>query len=262
MKAASRVESLLAKVRSGRPAPGVVVTLDAPQTVEIMGKIGVDWILIDQEHTPQSASSVENLIRAAELSGVVPFVKMEWTDKLKARHALDLGALGVQFPFVNTVEQLAEMIDACRYAPVGSRGFCSLTRGNTFGYGDGPEFVEFSNTVPLIIPQIETEEAVQNLDDLLKFDCPIWGIGLADLALSLGLGVGPDGYPELMKVTKAIVQKVHAAGKFTMLPIPSPHKAPFKELAAMAKALGNDFPYVGETQALAYGLVALRDAFA
>jgi 4-hydroxy-2-oxoheptanedioate aldolase len=102
---------------------------------------------------------------------------------------LDAGALGVIIPMVNTPDEARRAVDACRYAPVGTRSFGPLAAGARYG----ADYVTTANDVVACIPMIETRQAVEAIDDILAVPgIDAVYIGPADLSLTYGLPPATD----------------------------------------------------------------------
>ena len=173
-----------AKIREGKPVVGASVSLESPVANKIMGQAGFDFLLIDAQHNPIGVESLDRLI-----SGLLPteseiIVRVLWNDGPLINQALDMGADGVIIPMVNTREQAEGAVAASKYRPDGTRSWSPL-RPERYG---GPEaYARVANEELLVLPQVETAEAVENLDDILQVDgIDAIMVGPTDLAISLG----------------------------------------------------------------------------
>jgi 2-keto-3-deoxy-L-rhamnonate aldolase RhmA len=253
------IKRLLERGRRGEFPMGVVAGCDSAEMVELAGAGGMEWIIIDQEHTLiEGPKEALPLLRAAELFDMVTVVKLNGWDPIKARDAFDAGACGIQIPFVESVDQLREMIAACRFRPVGTRGYCPASRATKYDFSpEGYErYLELVNEHILIIPTIESEEGVNNLDEMLAAfpECPIFAIGPEDLRMSLGVSFDKEGSTYMHQVYSALSKKIRAAGKLNMIPMWGP--APGSDsgyVAEAVEALHNDLPYVLDGACLLYG---------
>ncbi len=95
-----------------------------PGFIEIMGYGGFDFVIIDLEHGPNSVQSAQNLIRAAEIGGVLPIVRVKEGNSSVAGEVLDIGASGIQVPQVNDEEGAREVVRRVKFSPLGMRGVC------------------------------------------------------------------------------------------------------------------------------------------
>ena len=102
------------KPRSGKPAFGVSVMFPSPQVVELVGKLGFDWVMIDCEQGSISPESIESMAVAAELTGITP-IAWPWTNSAEAiLRVMDRGAMGVQVPHVNTADDAKRAVQAVK----------------------------------------------------------------------------------------------------------------------------------------------------
>jgi hypothetical protein len=157
-----------AKLLAGQPAFGVSVMVPSPQVVEMVGKLGFDWVLIDCEHGGISAESVELMAMAAETGGATPIAR-PWTNSAEAiLQVMDRGVLGVQVPHVNTAADARRAVEAVKFHPQGTRGLAAGTRPANYGFGLAmSEYVARANRETLVCVQLEEEEALRNLDQIL-----------------------------------------------------------------------------------------------
>jgi 4-hydroxy-2-oxoheptanedioate aldolase len=95
------------------------ITFPAPPVVEMLGYMGFDWVLIDNEHGSITVDTSEEMIRAAELTGIAPIVRPVANRPEVIAPFLDRGAWGVQVPHVNTREEAEAAVAACKYYPEG-----------------------------------------------------------------------------------------------------------------------------------------------
>lgn len=196
-----------------KPLFGCFVTYPLPDLAEFTAALGFDFILIDNEHGIMTHNTLCDMVRASQGLGVPAVVRCTANEYEHVQKALDMGANGVQVPLVNTVEDAKKIIKLANFAPIGQRGTAYLPRAASYGLieGDKCEYRRLANKVKLISAHIETVEAVQNLDDILKVDgIDVYFIGPGDLSSSMDL---PVNDPKVKEVTKSCIQKITAAGK-------------------------------------------------
>jgi len=130
------------------------------------------------------------------------------------KRVLDAGAECIMFPVVNTASQARAIVDNCRYPPVGSRGLAAgVVRAAEYGY-KRQQYVQTANDNVFVICQIETREAVDNVDELLAVDgVDLWFVGPNDLAASIGR-IGQFEDPQFVELIGRARQAVLDAGKF------------------------------------------------
>ncbi len=195
-------------LRGGGLVRGVFVGIPSPALVEMCGHAGFDFVVIDNEHGPASLETTEHMIRAAKAANVAPIVRCLEADILRV---LDLGASGIQIPAVNTAEQAKRIVDAARYAPVGSRGAAFSTRAAGYGFFGGAAHAQASNAGVAVVVMIETPEAIRNLDAILAvpgIDAAF--VGPNDLSFAMGHPANWK-HPEVQEAIEATLKRVGAA---------------------------------------------------
>ena len=125
---------------------------------------------------------------------------------------LDMGAEGILVPVINTAEDAREAIKAAFYPPKGERGIAYFTRAASYGMiEDKAEFLKKANEEIFVSIQLETEAAIENLDEILEVEgIDMFFIGPNDLAASLGLS---NSHPEMTRIIRETIHKITAKGK-------------------------------------------------
>ncbi len=161
----------------------------APINIEIMGIAGFDFVIIDSEHNCADMPDFIHLIRTAENVGIIPIVRVAAGPvEEPIKKMLDAGAAGVLVPNVSTPEQAALAVSFAKFPPIGHRGACPYVRTNDYGTKYGTiDFFEKNNKESALILMMETREAVENFDEIVKvkgYDALY--IGPVDLSISMG----------------------------------------------------------------------------
>jgi 2-keto-3-deoxy-L-rhamnonate aldolase RhmA len=170
------------RLQAGEQTCGVWMSVESPMVTELLSTLDFDWFVFDTEHSPLDIYQVQTLIQAMRGNTVTPIVRVVWNDLVAIKRALDIGAYGIVIPWVNTKKDAEMAVKACRYAPKGLRG-CGPRRAAMFD----PDYLQTADEEILIIAQIETKEAVENIDDILSVDgIDVTYIGPADLSASYG----------------------------------------------------------------------------
>lgn len=185
-------------------------TLDS-SLVEATGLAGMDFIVLDTEHGPASLEILHHHVRAAQLSGLAPMIRVKSADPQLIGAALDTGASGVQVPNINTPAQARAAIRAARFHPTGERGVCRFVRAANFGNSDKAEYFKAGNE-KLLVLQVEGLEGVQNMHEILALESfDVLFIGPYDLSQSLGLP-GEVSAPAVLDLIGQIAEKARAKG--------------------------------------------------
>ncbi len=176
------------KIARGKPAIGVSIMFPSAQLVEMAGRLGYDWVLIDCEHGSISVEQAERMITAAEAAGIVPVVRPPSDDPDIIGQLMDCGAKGIQAPHIRTAKEAEKIVDAVKYFPEGHRSIAVGTRAAHYGFNlSMAEYAEKSNEEMLVCIQIEDKEALAELPEIYKVKgIDVLFIGPSDLSQSLG----------------------------------------------------------------------------
>lgn len=150
------------RLHEGQPVIGHWISLPSPAVTELMASLEPDWLMIDTEHGPAGGEVVEDLIRAMKGTPTTPLVRVAANNPALIKHALDRGAMGVLVPMVSSPEEARAAVSAARFPPEGIRGVAG-TRANRYG-AELPEYFARWNREVLVAVQIETAQAVENVD--------------------------------------------------------------------------------------------------
>lgn len=203
------------KLKNGEVVIGTFVKTIDPSIIEIIGSVGMEFFVIDSEHVSYNPETIMNLVRASDLTGIVPIVRVRQATEVNIMQALDMGALGYHAPNVDTYEQAQIAVRAGRYTPLGNRGFAPTHRAANYGMMDKQEYINKANKEVLTIIHCETMESLSNLDEILKLEeLDVVFIGPMDLSQSLGRDVmGQSNHPKLLSAIDQIIDKVKKSGK-------------------------------------------------
>lgn len=173
------------QLRDHQTTYGLWVTVESPTITEIAVALGLDWICVDMEHGHLDYREIMEHLRAARGTETSVIVRVPELQMSAVKRVLDMGAHGVILPYARSRDELATAMSFGRYPPVGIRGVGG-ERAYKWGLGM-QEYLSYANEETLLIPLIETREAVTDIDAIL--DLP--GIeaiffGPADLSASYG----------------------------------------------------------------------------
>ena len=210
--------TLKQKLAAGAQPIGTFFDTASVSLMECLGRTGLDFAIIDNEHSPIEAETTAALVRAAELSGICPLARVREISRPAVLKLLDVGVQGLIVPNVKTLEQVQELVNYAKYYPIGQRGFCpSRKDGWGFdGLGSVPETMRHFNGETLLFPQCETAEALDIIEDICAVD-GVDGIFVGPFDLSISMGMpGQFDAPEFQAAITRIVAACHAAGKYCM----------------------------------------------
>jgi 4-hydroxy-2-oxoheptanedioate aldolase len=200
-----QIRAFKRKLAAG-PVYGVFSKTSDPALIEILGRAGLDFVIIDLEHGPNTIESAQNLVRAAELGGVFPVIRTREGDPTMIGAALDIGAGGVEVPQVGSREQAVEVLRHARFAPAGMRGVCRFVRAAEYSALERSRYFAESNEA-LIVCQLEGAAAVESLDGILEAGgVDVLFIGPYDLSQSLGVP-GQVEHPSVVQTMTEVVER-------------------------------------------------------
>lgn len=187
-------ESLKLRWQRGEVTLGAWCMIPSSLTAEILAKGGFEWVLIDMQHGCMDYQTAVEMIRAIDLAGITPLVRIPWNEPGIIGRMLDAGAMGIVAPMINSVGEAQNLVDACRYPPIGKRSLGPIR----VGARDGMSYVVSANDRIAVIPMIETAEALAGVEDIAAVPgVDALFVGPFDLSFSLGLRPGDnDGEPK------------------------------------------------------------------
>lgn len=205
------ISAFRSKLSSGRATCGLWVTLESPALTEMAVALGLDWVVVDAEHSALGWPEIAAHLRAAARSPTVAFVRLPEHNAGSIKRALDLGADGVAIPGVETAAQLEEIVRDCRYPPAGRRGL-GADRATAWGHAM-LEHTSEANAHVLVLPILESPRALHNMRELCAVDgADLFYFGPADYSAAAGHPghwEGPGVAEDLLDMLRA----VRAAGK-------------------------------------------------
>ena len=208
-----RTNELKRKLAANQTVVGSFIYVPSAKLTEIIGLCGFDFVVIDMEHGPVDTSIAEDMVRAAELTGVTPLLRVTHNSPHVILRALDIGAQGIHVPEVNTVEAARSAAESMKYGPVGHRGLAG-TRAADYGLKQPlGEYAVAANQETMCISHIESQQAVQSLDQLLQVPgIDIFFLGAEDISNSLGIP-GQSRDPRVVSLVEDGIRKIAAAHK-------------------------------------------------
>ena len=200
------------RVLGGERLYGAWLGLASSAVAELLACAGYDFLVIDQEHGAGSLQDATAMLRACDARHVPAIVRVPWNDHVYLKRILDLGAQSVMIPMVETAEEAAAAVAACRYPPAGRRGWAApASRCSAFGFDAG--YTATANDALFLIAQIESAAAVEQATAIAAVDgVDLVLIGINDLAGSIGC-LEQLGRPEVDELVRRAESGVREAGK-------------------------------------------------
>lgn len=173
---------------------------------------GIDFVFIDTEHTPIDRGTLSWMCHAYSAMGIPPVVRIPSPDPYQACMVLDGGAAGFIAPYMETVEQMRQLVGVARFRPLKGARLESALRDPSSLEPELRTYLEARNAGTIFIANIESVPAIDNLDNMLAVkgvDAVL--IGPHDLSCSLGI---PEQYehPRFAEASKTIFRKAREHG--------------------------------------------------
>lgn len=179
--------NLRRKWAEGKAAFGAFAVIPSAFSVELICVPDLDYVCIDQQHGLIDYAGMLDMMRAAELHGVVTFTRVPANEGWMIGKALDAGIQGVIVPMVNNRIEAARAVAACRYGPGTTRSYGPLRASMVMGSRD----TSIVGNQVLCFAMVETREGVANIEEIASTP-GLDGIYIGPADLALGLGLPPD----------------------------------------------------------------------
>tara|TARA_B110000438_G_C15809982_1_gene649187 strand:+ start:936 stop:1727 length:792 start_codon:yes stop_codon:yes gene_type:complete len=182
-----------------------------PSITETFARAGFDFIAIDMEHSTITVEQAQRIIAACQGEGVpcLPRPVSHSNDWFKP--LLESGADGLLVQMVSTPEDVAAIIGHLKYPPVGNRSY-GVNRAQAYGF-DFDSYIQSWNDTSSFIIQVESIQAVENIDKLLSFD-EIDGVMVGPYDISGSLGVpGQTSHPLVIEASRKVIAACERFGK-------------------------------------------------
>ncbi len=201
------------KLLKGEPAIGAWLSIGSPIAAEIVASAGYDAVVLDHEHGPGDFLNAISLMQAVGEVGPTPMMRVPWNDTVYIKRALDIGVMGIIVPYVQNAEEARSVVDACRYPLRGIRGVAPhAARCSRWGVRLG-EYLDAWPKQCLIICQIETEEAIENIEEIAAVDgVDMLFLGPSDVSASVGHMLDL-GHPAVTNMIERAERKMRKTNK-------------------------------------------------
>lgn len=232
---------------------GLANTYPAPGIIEMMAQ-GWDFVWVDAQHGQLDLSDAAAGVRACERIGAASVLRVPTHDPGWLGRFADTAATALMVPLVNTVEEARAVVSALRFAPLGQRSFGGRRVIDLWSE------TYFTEQEPVILAQIETPEAVENVEAIAQIEgIDMLFIGTDDLKVGLGVDRTRDDleYPELVDAIERTARAARQAGKWCGAVAKQPARVEWmKDLGYQLMAAGSD---VGFLRAAAHTLKEMRE---
>jgi 4-hydroxy-2-oxoheptanedioate aldolase len=209
-----RPNAIKGDVLAGKAIAGAMVfEFFSPGMSAILANAGCRFVIYDMEHTGLGYETLKWLFASCRGLPIEPMVRVPRGEYTWLARALDLGARGVMIPMVESAEHARSIIEACRYPPAGRRG-SALGSARASDYGmRAPEYRKAAADELLIVCQIESPKAVENIEAIAAVDgVDVLFIGPHDLSGTVGQ-LGDLKHPQVAKLIARAEEGIKRSGK-------------------------------------------------
>lgn len=206
------VEKFRQRLSAGEVCLGASVTFSDPLVSDALGD-SVDFLWIDLEHSAMSPEVWQGHFLAARNRNVPALVRVPGSATPFIKPILDSGADGIIVPQVRTADEVRQIVNDCRYPPLGQRGYGPRVPSN-YGRDGGSAYIERANQAIFVAVQIENREALESIDEIVDIpglDSVV--LGPADLSASLGF-MGDLEHPKVVTAVDHVIETARKAGLF------------------------------------------------
>lgn len=225
--------------------------LPAPHsfTAAVVCGADIDFMWIDTEHSSYSIEDLDMVPVIARQRGVAPMIRVAWNDPALIKKAYDIGAVAVMVPQINTAEEAEKAVQYARYAPEGQRGispYWAMLAGLDFN-----DVVRSANEETVLVLQIESKEAYENIDEIAKVKgIDVLFVGPTDLSATLGV-ITETNSPEVQSVMRDVPKHLEGTGIMAGTTL--------NDVQDIQEKIEWGYRYINVGTPLAYGVEALQE---
>ncbi len=192
------------RLEEGQIQFGLFLSSFSNTVTEIAARAGFDVLMLDHEHGPGTLQDAIASMNAARGSSTEMWVRVPGNDIVHAKQFLDAGADGIMCPMINSAEEARRFVSYCQYPPDGVRGLApAATRHSSYGFYRDEYLARVKQDLAILV-QIETVQAVENVDEIAAVDgVNLLFVGPMDLSGCLG-HLGEFNHPLVVEAMKTI----------------------------------------------------------
>ncbi|MCS7026540.1 MAG: aldolase/citrate lyase family protein [Bryobacteraceae bacterium] len=203
-------------LQEGKPVVGITITTASVELAAQAAQLGFDFLWIEMEHSPITLESLRHMVLATRGLPAVPLARVPVVETWTAKRVLDMGVLGVIFPFCSTPELALTAAQATKYPPQGKRGHGSGLASFRWAAEEG--YADFADRNVLTVAMIEEVRAIERIEEIAATPgLDVLFIGTSDLSFSMGFR-GDQNHPRLQEACERVIAAARAHGKFVGRP--------------------------------------------
>jgi 2-keto-3-deoxy-L-rhamnonate aldolase RhmA len=247
----SESRSFRQRFLAGEHLVGTFMKIPTTHPTEIIGSVGFEFVIIDEEHAPWDRVTIDNALLAARASGTAGLVRVSEPNPSRILSVLDDGAAGALVPHVNSAAKARELAAAFRYR-AGKRGFSNTTRAGDFGGVGLWDHVARGDEEATFIAMIEDPEALDEIDAIAAVE-GLDGVFIGRGDLTVAMNAGAMDAPEIIAACAKIMAAAKAAGKPVAIMAGSPEEATrYRDMGATAFIISGDQGFLRAAASAAY----------
>ena len=231
------------RLRAREHLLGTFIKIPTTHATEMLGMLGFDFVIIDQEHAPFDSSATDVMVLAARASNIASIVRVGNPSEANILSVLDCGATGIMVPHVDSAMKAREVATACRYKG-GKRGFANTTRAGRFGELSFADHIAAQDAQVTCIAMIEDLTALDHIEEISTVDgIDAFFIGRGDLTAAIGATSMTS--PETHRIVEPIMLAARKAGMPVIMLCPDRSDAmAMAKLGASAFVVSSDHGFI------------------
>lgn len=239
------------KLASGNPVLGTSMFTREPFVAQSIYQTGADWVWIDQEHAPAGFDSIGTIAVQGRQAGSAPVIRIPYNNQGDIKKAYDAGAVGVMVPQIDTPDDACDAVNWAKYPPIGMRGIAPFFAGY-LGLTQ-QDIIDNANDETLLILQMESVEAYENLDEILSIPgYEVLLVGPTDLSASLGIP-GDIHNSKVENIMTDVAQRIKGTGKYLA--------TTFADVDDCRRWIGEGYQMMNVSSTLVLGTAQTKDIY-
>lgn len=203
--------SIKERLKNKKQMFGTWCIIPSMEVVNVLCKSGLDFVLVDFEHSPVDFTTAQKMVMAAHAENKFAISRVGKLEEVEILRSLDIASDGIIVPHIESLNDVNQCLEYIKYYPQGNRGYSPYTRAG--GYCVQPDYTQNANKDILFGIIIENKKGIDNLDEVLTSpDLDLVYLGAYDISISLGLA-GQINHPKVVEVLDKCIEKIKAAGK-------------------------------------------------